>query len=150
MGKVKKAGAVTRRHVKSSATERAKRGAKSRAPSVTRKTTGRRGRSASKKRRLEASKARPPAPTFHVRELDPIQKCGPGTSVKRLYRVDEVCPERPGSTRPHLVFLDRHGWYCEDGRDCPAVEHARKHDERARPKSPKHPNGPNHNGRMRA
>jgi hypothetical protein len=28
--------------------------------------------------------------------------------------------------RPHLVFHDRHGWYCEEhGRGCDAVEAAR-------------------------
>lgn len=58
-----------------------------------------------------------------VRSLDPLRKCGPNTSVQFLYRVDEVVE---GRTTPHLVFFDRHGWYCEHGRSCPAVGHARK------------------------
>jgi hypothetical protein len=68
----------------------------------------------------------PPAPVVRatVRELDPQQKCGEGTSVQFLYRVDETVDER---TTTHLVFFDRHGWYCEHGRTCPAVAHAKKH-----------------------
>jgi hypothetical protein len=62
-----------------------------------------------------------------VRELDPQRKCGPGTSVQFLYRVD-ITDERASSA--HLVFFDRHGWYCEHGRTCPAVAHARKHNGR--------------------
>jgi hypothetical protein len=58
-----------------------------------------------------------------VRELDPVQKCGAGTTVQFLYRVDETVD---GRSTPHLVFFDRHGWYCEHGRTCPAVGHARK------------------------
>jgi len=72
-------------------------------------------------------KARPkaPPPVVHVtvRELDPQRKCGTGTSVQLLYRVDETVD---GRTSAHLVFFDRHGWYCEHGRTCPAVAHARK------------------------
>lgn len=59
-----------------------------------------------------------------VRALDPFRKCGPGTSVERLIRVDELVDRR---VEAHLVFLDRHGWYCEHGRTCHAVGHARKH-----------------------
>ena len=58
-----------------------------------------------------------------VRELDPHAKCGPGTTVEHLYRVDELMGDRRTT---HLVFLDRHGWYCEHGRGCPAVGEARK------------------------
>ena len=65
----------------------------------------------------------PPPATFAVRELDPIRKCGAGTSVQLLYRVDETTGNL---TRPHLIFFDRHGWYCDHGRDCPAVSHARR------------------------
>lgn len=75
--------------------------------------------------RSSAPKARP-APVLRVtiRELDPQRKCGPGTSVQFLYRVDETVD---GRATTHLVFFDRHGWYCEHGRTCPAVGHARKH-----------------------
>ena len=68
----------------------------------------------------------PPVPVVHarVRELDPQQKCGTGTSVQLLYRVDQTVDGRASA---HLVFFDRHGWYCEHGRTCPAVAHARKH-----------------------
>jgi hypothetical protein len=58
-----------------------------------------------------------------IKPLDPLRKCGPNTSVQFLYRVDE---EVDGRSTPHLVFFDRHGWYCEHGRSCPAVGHARK------------------------
>ena len=58
-----------------------------------------------------------------VRALDPLRKCGPSTSVQLLYRVDESVDGRRTS---HLVFFDRHGWYCEHGRTCPAVGYARK------------------------
>jgi hypothetical protein len=59
-----------------------------------------------------------------IKPLDPVQKCGPGTSVQFLYRVDESVD---GRSTAHLVFFDRHGWYCEHGRTCPAVGHAKKY-----------------------
>jgi hypothetical protein len=59
-----------------------------------------------------------------IKPLDPIQKCGPDTSVQFLYRVDESVD---GRSTAHLVFFDRHGWYCEHGRTCPAVGHAKKY-----------------------
>jgi len=59
-----------------------------------------------------------------IKPLDPIQKCGAGTSVQFLYRVDESVD---GRSTAHLVFFDRHGWYCEHGRTCPAVGHAKKY-----------------------
>ena len=61
---------------------------------------------------------------FLVRELDPQAKCGPGTTVQFLHRVIERVQ---GRTTNHLVFFDQHGWYCEHGRTCPAVVHAKKH-----------------------
>jgi hypothetical protein len=98
MGKVKKSGAVRQ---------------SSQRKSVKSKRAAIRGRQA----------AGSPARTFSVRPLDPLQKCGPNTSVQLMYRVDERSDE---GTRVHLVFFDRHGWYCEHGRDCAAVSHARK------------------------
>lgn len=72
--------------------------------------------------------ARAPRPVareiVRIRDLDPHAKCGPGTSVERLIRVDEMVDRR---VEAHLVFLDRHGWYCEHGASCHAVGHARKH-----------------------
>lgn len=58
-----------------------------------------------------------------VKPLDPREKCGKGTSVERLFRVDETSN---GSSYTHLVFFDRHGLYCEHGRTCPAVDDVRK------------------------
>ena len=74
----------------------------------------------------KARKALPPAPVVRVavKALDPLRKCGLGTTVQLLYRVDETVD---GRSTPHLVFFDRHGWYCEHGRTCPAVGHARKY-----------------------
>jgi hypothetical protein len=54
-----------------------------------------------------------------IKELDPFVVCGPRTSVTHLFRVDETLD---GSAATHLVFFDRHGWYCEHGRSCRAVE----------------------------
>ena len=64
----------------------------------------------------------PHSGVVEVRELDPVRKCGPGTSVELLYRVIEHVD---GGLTNHLVFFDRHGWYCEHGRTCPAVSLAR-------------------------
>jgi hypothetical protein len=79
------------------------------------------GRSAGAKAALTV---KVPVVRVAVRELDPQRKCGDGTSVQFLYRVDETVD---GRATAHLVFFDRHGWYCEHGRTCPAVAHARKH-----------------------
>lgn len=72
------------------------------------------------------TKARVAAPAVRVvvKPLEPHAKCGPGTSVQYLFRVDETVD---GRTTTHLVFFDRHGWYCEHGRNCPAVAHAKKY-----------------------
>ena len=116
MGKVKKAGAVRR--------ARARKSAKGKdAPSGARKSTsrkvgpGKRGHGVAAKRPI-------PVPKFRVTALDPRKKCGAGTSVQQLFRISEDSAD--GATRSHLVFLDRHGWYCEHGRECPAVRHAQK------------------------
>ena len=61
--------------------------------------------------------------TFEVRPLNPQSICGHGTSVQQLFRVEESLE---GKRRVHLVFFDRHGWYCEHGPNCPAVPPARK------------------------
>jgi len=74
------------------------------------------------------SKARLPASAPVVRvvvkALEPQARCGAGTSVQYLFRVDETVD---GRLTRHLVFFDRHGWYCEHGRNCPAVGHAKKY-----------------------
>ena len=75
-------------------------------------------------KRVERSEA---SPSYRVRELDPIARCGARTTVMRLFRVDEL----PLASRlVHLVFLDRHGWYCEHGPQCPAVAAVRRRGKR--------------------
>lgn len=55
-----------------------------------------------------------------VESADPRAAIGPRTRVRALYRV------RIGTGAVHLVFDDRHGWYCEEhGPGCPAVAEAR-------------------------
>lgn len=63
---------------------------------------------------------RSPAATrlVRVKALDPCARCGPNTSVEQLYRVDE---QVAGTATVHLVFFDRHGWYCVHGASCVAV-----------------------------
>jgi len=102
VGKVKKAGAA-----RNSRKKPAKRAAN--------RATGAR----------KAKRHAPPssATMYTVRELDPIRKCGPGTSVQLLYRVDEALGK---VVRSHLVFFDRHGWYCEHGPGCVAVKDVHK------------------------
>lgn len=81
---------------------------------------------ATKKKKPPATKARKrsaPIATFTVKALDPLAKCGPGTTVQALYRLDETFED--GKSVSHLVFYDRHGWYCQQhGVDCPAVPHS--------------------------
>ena len=64
-----------------------------------------------------------PERQVRIRPLDPLALCGPATSVEQLYRVDESVN---GRRTFHLVFFDRHGWYCVHGRTCKAVEDVRK------------------------
>ena len=81
------------------------------------------GRPASRKGGKAKGRKPVTAARVAVKPLDPLRKCGPKTTVQFLYRVDE---QVDGRSTPHLVFFDRHGWYCEHGRSCPAVGHARK------------------------
>ena len=79
-----------------------------------------------KLRRVKRSGSRP-APAVRrdvrIREKDPRLVCGKGTTVFRVFRVEE----RSNDTRVmHLVFFDRHGWYCEHGAQCEAVKDVRK------------------------
>ena len=77
-------------------------------------------------------------PVLVFRELDPVRVCGERTTVVRLFRVDETisrsAAEKRGSRsllaggrQSHLVFNDRHGWYCEHGRSCHAVTAVMRH-----------------------
>ncbi len=81
------------------------------------------GRGAHKKIVDRAGIRAAPVRTVKIKELNAQGKCGPGTSVVHLFRVDEV---RDGTPAVHLVFFDRHGWYCEHGRSCHAVDDVRK------------------------
>lgn len=56
-----------------------------------------------------------------VERLDPRRVVGPNTGVEAIVRV-RLRPNAP----THLVFHDRHGWYCEaHGAECAAVAMAR-------------------------
>src|SRR5215207_4885506 len=148
VAKVKKETAVTgERNAKGKsrkkthgASKKAKRGTAKQA--AARKGTGKRGSKSVKTRRKQTGRTTAgvkggrralaivrgrtggtPVVRVAVKPLDPLRKCGPNTSVQFLYRVDE---QVDGRSTAHLVFFDRHGWYCEHGRTCPAVGHARK------------------------
>jgi hypothetical protein len=59
-----------------------------------------------------------------ITEKDPCSICGKATSVERVFRVEE----HDGKSRTtHLVFFDRHGWYCEHGAQCRVVADVRKY-----------------------
>lgn len=77
------------------------------------------------KGKKKVSRKAPPLPSkFAVKELDPKQIISERTLVEQLYRVEETAGEKHTI---HLVFLDRHGWYCEHhGIECVAVERAQK------------------------
>jgi hypothetical protein len=68
-----------------------------------------------------------PERLMRIRELDPQAACGRGTTVLQLFRVDDLPSD---SATTHLVFFDRHGWYCEHGRECPAVAAVQRHEKR--------------------
>jgi hypothetical protein len=70
-----------------------------------------------------------PAEDVRIRQLDPQAVCGPRTQVQQLFRVQDLLDGKP---TVHLVYFDRHGWYCEHGPTCRAVDHVR----RALPKKP--------------
>jgi hypothetical protein len=57
-----------------------------------------------------------------VERLDPRAHVGPRTGVLALVRV-----KLRATDAAHLVFHDRHGWYCEaHGAGCPSVPVARE------------------------
>lgn len=58
-----------------------------------------------------------------ITEKDPCSMCGKDTSVERVFRVEEKDAK---ARTTHLVFFDRHGWYCEHGAHCQAVTDVRK------------------------
>ena len=79
--------------------------------------------------RKGAKAVAPAKPELQIRELDPLRVCGDRTSVVQLFRVDEqlVGGRVAGARQVHLVFNDRHGWYCEHGRSCHAVSAVMRH-----------------------
>ena len=82
------------------------------------------------KGRTATAVAAPVTPALTIRELDPVRVCGDRTSVTQLFRVDETLVptgKAAGSRQVHLVFNDRHGWYCEHGRSCHAVSAVMRH-----------------------
>ena len=123
MGKVKKRTGVTgERNATGKTARRKAKGTKKAVGKRSKRQTTARKKSAVK-RGKQVKTPRVPVVRMAVKPLDPLRKCGPKTTVQFLYRVDE---EVDGRNTPHLVFFDRHGWYCEHGRSCPAVGHARK------------------------
>ena len=64
-----------------------------------------------------------------IRQLDPQAVCGPRTKVQQLFRVHDLLDGKP---TVHLVYFDKHGWYCEHGPTCRAVDLVK----RALPKKP--------------
>ena len=62
--------------------------------------------------------------TVRIVEKDPWQLCGKGTSVERVFRVEEKTQK---TKIMHLVFFDRHGWYCVHGPRCAAVTDVHSH-----------------------
>ncbi len=68
-------------------------------------------------------------PALRIRKLDPLRICGERTSVVQLFRVEEqlVGGKAARARQVHLVFNDRHGWYCEHGRSCHAVSAVMRH-----------------------
>jgi hypothetical protein len=137
VGKVKKSGEVTDVRRTSKRRDAEGKPTKAARPTKSRRKTkmaahGARGRKkqASGRTVSRKSPAEQQVSIYRVRELDPHDKCGPGTTVQQLYRVDE---SNNGASRVHLVFFDRHGWYCEHNRDCPAVIHAKRIGSKRKP-----------------
>jgi hypothetical protein len=114
-----------KRSTKQPATSRRTPSAKKRV-SARKKAPAAKGKAMKTQKQLSSRNAKAPVTTrvMRIRELDPHAACGPGTTVMQLFRVDDL---PTASATRHLVFYDRHGWYCEHGRDCPAVAAVRKH-----------------------
>ncbi len=64
-----------------------------------------------------------------VERLDPVAVVGPRTGATAVIRVRLRSVESP-----HLIFHDRHGWYCDThGPGCEAVPVARESQHDAAP-----------------
>ena len=72
----------------------------------------------------KTARAAPATPTdVRIRQLDPQAVCGPRTQVQQLFRVHDLLDGKP---TVHMVYFDRHGWYCEHGPTCRAVDHVKR------------------------
>lgn len=81
------------------------------------------GRPKARKRKLTSRAKLPPETvSYELEPLDPWLTCGPDTTVTELWK---VCERQGGRKQMHLVYFDRYGWYCEHGRNCPAVAEVR-------------------------
>ena len=98
-------------------------------PAARKVATPPRGKGVKPGTRKGAKAGVPAKPELQIRELDPLRICGDRTSVVQLFRVDEqvVGGKVAGARQVHLVFNDRHGWYCEPGRSCHAVSAVMRH-----------------------
>jgi hypothetical protein len=120
-------GAVVRIKHRRATETRARRPAKStgrtprRGPGTGKSITSTKGRKKVSAKGAKIPKA--PPTVVRIRELDPREKCGPNTSVQRLFRVDA---RDDGLLNVHLVFLDRHGLYCEHGPACFVVNEVKR------------------------
>ena len=124
VAKVKKRTGVTgERNVKGKSAGRKAKGGRKAVARTRSKQPAKARKKVAPKRGKQVKTARAPVVRMAVKPLDPLRKCGPKTTVQLLFRVDE---QVDGRNTSHLVFFDRHGWYCEHGRSCPAVGHARK------------------------
>jgi len=124
------AAKVTRQAARAASPARAKRPAKPRpSPKRTKKVVVAKTAKGAKRAKAVVSKPKPLQPALKIRELDPLRVCGDRTSVVQLFRVDEelIGGRVAGARQVHLVFNDRHGWYCEHGRSCHAVSAVMRH-----------------------
>ena len=87
------------------------------------RSTSTKGRQKTRRSAKEAKVSKAAPTVVRIRELDPRDKCGPNTSVQRLFRVDA---RADGLQHVHLVFLDRHGLYCEHGPACFVVSEVKR------------------------
>ena len=99
-----------------------KKSVKEAARTVSKKKPSKRTKPVSVRKRTKPA-VQVPAVKIDIKELDPIRKCGPGTSVQVLLKVIERID---GKSTNHLVFFDKYGWYCDHGATCPAVGYAKK------------------------
>jgi len=121
VAKVKKV--TTKRTVRNAKTR--KKSVKKTARTLSRKKPAKKAKPVAVRKPRKPSKPAVKAPVvkIDIKELDPIRKCGPGTSVQVLLKVVERVD---GKSINHLVFFDKYGWYCDHGRSCPVVAQARK------------------------